>query len=85
MAVAKENEDELVRLLKILLTRTDSLFFAKTVGWVRPISVEAFAVASLYTAWTGAKHPMLPDVEDKQVADIDIQLADMALENMNKR
>lgn len=77
--------DEIWRLLKLLLTRPDSQVSAAVAGWDRPLSVEAFMLASLYTAWVGERHPLLPDVSERSLSDVEIRLADMALEAMNRR
>lgn len=42
-------------------------------------------LASLYTAWTGNAHPLLPNPERHSLSDIETRLADKALENMNRR
>lgn len=83
--VAKSDEGEFWRLLKVLLTRTDAQLFAAVAEWDRPISTEAFFLASLYTAWSGERHPLLPDGSEQSISDVESRLADMALENMNRR
>lgn len=83
--VMKADAAEMWRLLRILLTRPDSQIFAAVAGWDRPVSIEAFMLASLYTAWVGERHPLLPDVAERSLSDVDIRLADMTLEAMNRR
>lgn len=73
------------RLLKVLLTRPDSQFSAAVAGWVRPLSLESIMLASLYTAWTGQRHPLMPEAPEKDLSDPETRLADAALENMNRR
>ena len=77
--------DEVWRLLGILLTRPDSQVSAAVAGWDRPLSIEAFLLASLYTTWSGERHPLMPDVSERSLSEVEIRLADMALQAMNRR
>lgn len=83
--VAARDPGELYRLLKLLLTRPDSQIAAAVAGWDRALSLEAVMLASLYTAWTGQRHPLMPDAPDLSLTDVETRLADMALEAMNRR
>lgn len=83
--VARDDPDELWRLLGILLTRPDSQVSAAVAGWERPLSVESFFLGSLYTAWVGERHPLMPDAPAVALSDVETRLADMALEAMNRR
>ena len=82
---AAKTDGEAWRLLRILLTRPDSQVSAVVAGWDRPLTIEAFMLASLYTAWVGERHPLLPDVAEQSLSDVETRLADMALEAMNRR
>lgn len=84
LTVAKD-DGEIWRLLRILLNRSDSQVFAAVAGWDQPLSVEVFMLASIYSAWTGQRHQLLPDVSDRSLSDVETRLADMALEAMNRR
>lgn len=77
--------DEVFRLTRQLLRNTGSRLFAAVAKWEQPLSTEAFIAASLYSAWAGERHPLLPDVSDNPLSDVDVRLADMALERMNRR
>lgn len=85
LTVARERSGELWRLLSILLTRPDSQLSAAVAGWNRPLSVEAFFLGSLYTAWVGEPHPLMPEAPERTLSDLETRLADMALEAMNRR
>jgi hypothetical protein len=84
-AVVREDVDEALRLTGQLLRDPGSRVAAAVAGWERPISVEGFLLASVYAAWTGERHPLMPDLTDRAITDVDARLADMALENMNRR
>ena len=83
--VAKNDGDEVWRLLKVLLTRSDTHTAAVVAGWDRPISIETLLLASLYTAWVGQRHPLIPEAPEQDLSDAESRLADMALESMNRR
>jgi len=77
--------DEALRLARQLLKDPSTRLAAAVAGWDHPLSVEALISASLWTAWTGKRHPMVPDETTRSVSEIDTRLADIALENMNRR
>ena len=85
LAVAERDEEEAWRLLGQLLRDPGTHTAAAVAGWERPVSTEAFFLASLYTAWTGERHPLIPDIGARKLTDVESRLADMALENMNRR
>lgn len=84
-AVVETDLGEAFRLTKALLKDPGTRLSAAVAGWKTPITVEGFILASLYTAWSGERHPLLPDMTDRTASDVDTRLADMALENMNRR
>ena len=77
--------EETIRLTQQILRNPASRLAAVVAGWDQPLSIEAFIGASLYTAWTGERHPLLPDVSERTLSDVETRLADMALERMNRR
>ena len=84
-SAVKEDVEETLRLTGELIREPSSHLAAAVAGWDRPLSVEAFMLASLYTAWVGERHPLLPDVAEQSLSDVETRLADMALEAMNRR
>lgn len=83
-SVVLDDVEEAMRLARQLLRDLRSRFAAR-VADRDPLSVEAIYIASLWSAWTGEKHPLLPDSSEQQLSEAEIRLADMALENMNRR
>jgi hypothetical protein len=83
--VVLEDVGEALRLTKQLLMNPATRLAAVVAGWERPVSIEAFLFASLYTAWSGHRHPLMPTDSDNETTDVEIRLADLALENMNRR
>lgn len=73
------------RLLRLLIARPGSQINAAVAGWDRPISLEAMLLASVWSAWTGEQHPLMPDTSGRSLTDAESRLADLALENMNRR
>lgn len=84
-AVVEQDVEEALRLTGQLLRDPATRLAAKVAGWDRPLSIEAFFLASIYTSWTGERHPLMPDVSDRNLSDVETRLADLALENMNRR
>jgi len=84
-AVVLDDVDEAIRLTKELLKDPGTRLAAAIAEWDYPISVEAFLLASIYTAWSGQRHPLMPDDSERSITDVEIRLADLALENMNRR
>lgn len=84
-SVVEADIEELFRLVNQILRNPASHLAAAVAGWSQPLSIEAFISASLYTAWTGQKHPLMPDESERSLSDVDVRLADMALEAMNRR
>lgn len=83
--LVKKDVAEVLRLAKQLLRDPGTRLAAAVAGWDRPVSTEAFIMAGLWTAWTGERHPLMPDTRERNVSDVEARLADMALENMNRR
>lgn len=77
--------DEALRLAKRLMFDPGTHLGAAVAGWERPVPLLAIYMASLYTAWTGEPHPLMPTAHKSEMPDVERQLADMALENMNRR
>ena len=84
-AAVEADVEEVLRLAKQLLKDPGTRLAAAVAGWDQPLSVSDFITASLYTAWTGERHPLIPDSNERHVSDVENRLADMALENMNRR
>lgn len=84
-AAVESDLEEVLRLTRQLLRDSSSRLAAAVAGWRAPVSTESFFLAALYTAWTGERHPLLPDVSERSITDVETRLADMALENMNRR
>lgn len=84
-SVVEDDTEEALRLTRQLLRDPGTRLAAAVAEWDQPVSVEGFILASLYTAWTGATHPLLPNLSDRALSDVDTRLADLALENMNRR
>lgn len=80
-----ENVDEALRLARQLIKDPGTRLAAAIAGWDQPLSVSDFIAASLFTAWTGETHPLMPDLSDRALSDVETRLADMALQNMNRR
>lgn len=83
--VVQEDVEEALRLAAQLVRDPGTRLAAAVAGWDRPISVESFLLASIYTAWSGVQHPLMPDMRERALSDVETRLADMALENMNRR
>lgn len=84
-ALVEADLEETFRLARQLLREPSSRLSAAVAGWERPLSLEAILLASVYTAWTGEQHPLMPDASDRQISEVETRLADMALEAMNRR
>lgn len=74
--------EEVLRLTRQLLRDPGTRLAAAVAGWEHPISLETFMLASIYSTWSGERHPFLPDLSDRSISEVDTRLADMALEAM---
>jgi hypothetical protein len=83
--VVERDVEEALRLAGQLVRSLGTRLNAAVAGWDVPISPESLLLASLYTAWTKTQHPLMPNLEDRSLSDVETRLADMALENMNRR
>lgn len=84
-SVVEADADEALRLTGQLLRDPATRLSAAVAGWERPVTIEAFFLASLYTAWTGERHPLMPDLSEPNLSDVETRIADMALATMNRR
>ena len=84
LKVAKEDPEEVFRLVNQLLKDTGTRLFAASTGWEQPFSRGDFLTAALYSAWSGKPHPLMPKPSKPKVSDIEMRLADAALTNMKK-
>lgn len=84
-SVVETDVEETIRLTRQILRNTGSRLSAAVAGWDQPFSTEAFMLASIYSSWAGERHPLLPDVSEQSISDVETRLADMALEGMNRR
>lgn len=80
-----EDVDEALRLAGQLLRDPGTRLAAAIAGWDNPVSAEVIVLASIYTSWTNTRHPLMPDDTERTITDVETRLADMALENMNRR
>ncbi len=84
-SIVETDVEEALRLAGMLLRDTGTRLAAAVAGWDRPISTGDFILASIYSAWSGQNHPLLPEIKARQITDVERRLADLALENMNRR
>jgi len=83
--VAKEDEEEVFRLVAQLLKDTGTRLFAASAGWEHPFSRADFIMASVYSAWSGQPHHLMPKPSKPKVSDIENRLAEAALQRMKRK
>lgn len=82
-SAVRDDVEEVLRLAGQVVRTPGTRLNAAIAGHDHPLSITDLLIASVYSAWTGQPHPLVPTSKQSATPEIDVRLADLALQNMN--